>query len=207
VTDYLTQRGGSWHFVRRVPDEYAHIDGRGVIKLATGIRCAGKISRIRAQGVARTMNKALGRYWESGATTAAKARFKQDIKKARNLNEIYEPEPAHSAPVSPISQTLVDNLVMLAKAYAKATSVKITTVGTNSTKTATFYVDLESGKTSCTLRKYDILTAWFAENWPEGHTMPMLTDPQHYPAQGDRAAYKDLLTRVKALEEARNQRA
>ena len=80
----------------------------------------------------------------------------------------------------PIAQTLVDNLVMLAKAFADATKVKITTVGTNSTKTASFYVDLESGKTSCTLRKYDLLTAWFSENWPEGHVMPMLKDPTHY---------------------------
>jgi hypothetical protein len=70
---------------------------------------------------------------------------------------------------------------MLGKAFADATGVKITTVGTNSTKTALFYVDLENGKTSCTLRKYDMLTEWFAEHWPEGHTMPILKDPQHYP--------------------------
>ena len=83
--------------------------------------------------------------------------------------------------VPPIARVLVNNLVTLAKAFADATNVKLTTVGTNSTKTASFYVDLESGKTSCTLRKYDLLTAWFSEHWPEGHTMPTLKDPQHYP--------------------------
>jgi hypothetical protein len=83
--------------------------------------------------------------------------------------------------VQPIAPVLVNNLVGLAKAFAKAADIKITTVGTNSTKTASFYTDLESGETSCTLRKYDLLTAWFAANWPEGHTMPTLEDPQHYP--------------------------
>jgi hypothetical protein len=83
--------------------------------------------------------------------------------------------------VPPIEPILVKNLVGFAEAYAEAKGVKITTVGTNSTKTASFYTDLKSGQTSCTLRKYDLLTTWFAENWPEGHTMPTLKDPQHYP--------------------------
>jgi hypothetical protein len=89
-------------------------------------------------------------------------------------NKIGEPN------VLPITRTLIDNLVMLAKEFAEIGGVKITTVGTNSTKTASFYVDLDEGKTSCTLRKYDVLTAWFAANWPEGHNMPTLRDPQHY---------------------------
>lgn len=82
--------------------------------------------------------------------------------------------------IHPVAPTLVRNLVTLAKALTKATGNKITTVGTNSTKTASFYVDLESGKTSCTLRKYDLLTKWFADRWPEGHPMPELEDPTHY---------------------------
>lgn len=88
----------------------------------------------------------------------------------------------------PIAPVLVENLVTLAKAFADAAGVKITTVGTNATKTASFFVDLEKGLTSqgrevsCTLRKYDLLTAWFSENWPEGKIMPRLKDPQHYPS-------------------------
>jgi hypothetical protein len=45
--------------------------------------------------------------------------------------------------LQPIARILVDNLVTLAKAYAEATGVKLTTVGTNSTKTASFYIDLQ----------------------------------------------------------------
>jgi hypothetical protein len=85
----------------------------------------------------------------------------------------------------PIAPVLVENLVTLAKAFADAAGVKITTVGTNSTKTASFYVDLEEGKTSCTLRKYDLLTSWFCENWPEGQVMPRLKDPRHYPSTAE----------------------
>jgi hypothetical protein len=88
-----------------------------------------------------------------------------------------------SRTILPIAETLTGNLVMLAKAYAEATGVKLTTVGTNSTKTASFFVDLDTGKTSCTLRKYDLLTTWFAAQWPEDHPMPTLADPQHYPTK------------------------
>jgi hypothetical protein len=83
--------------------------------------------------------------------------------------------------VLPISDVLVRNLATLAKTYAKLKGIKVTTVGTNCTKTATFFEDLESGETSCTLRKYDLVTEWFASNWPDGHKMPTLEDPVHYP--------------------------
>lgn len=91
--------------------------------------------------------------------------------------------------LEPIAPVLVENLVMLAKAFADAAGVKITTVGTNSTKTASFYVDLENGKTSCTLRKYDLLTTWFCDNWPEGKVMPRLKDPRHYPPSSTEGAH------------------
>jgi hypothetical protein len=93
-----------------------------------------------------------------------------------------QPINPHTTP-RPIAPTLVKNLVTLAKAYAKADGVKLTTVGTNSTRTASFYDDLESGETSCTLRKYDLLTKWFSRNWPAHHTMPKLVDPEHFPTQ------------------------
>ncbi|WP_156927871.1 hypothetical protein [Bradyrhizobium sp. Tv2a-2] len=73
----------------------------------------------------------------------------------------------------------------LAERFAEIKRVKLTTVGTNSTKTASFYLDLKSNRTSCTLRKYDFLTEWFEENWPEGHPMPVLEDPKHYPHRLD----------------------
>ncbi len=94
-----------------------------------------------------------------------------------NASELDSNHYAFPLPISPV---LVTNLVKLANAYAVAANVKLSTVGTKSTSTASLYVDLESGLTSCTLRKYDLLTAWFEENWPEDHLMPTLQDPHHY---------------------------
>jgi hypothetical protein len=76
---------------------------------------------------------------------------------------------AKGVSVLPISDVLVINLATLARTCAKLKGIKVTTVGTNCTKTATFFDDLESGETSCTLRKYDLVTEWFASNWPDGH--------------------------------------
>jgi hypothetical protein len=35
VSDFLTRRNGTWHFVRRVPVEFAQYDHRGVVKHST----------------------------------------------------------------------------------------------------------------------------------------------------------------------------
>ena len=37
---YLTTRDGVWHYHRRVPSIYAHLDKRGSIKLSTKIKVA-----------------------------------------------------------------------------------------------------------------------------------------------------------------------
>jgi hypothetical protein len=85
--------------------------------------------------------------------------------------------------IQPIAPTLVGNLLSLAKAYADAKSIKLETVGYNAAKEKEFFLNLESGKSSCTLRKYDLLTDWFLSNWPEGVSMPTLNDTQHLPSK------------------------
>jgi hypothetical protein len=101
------------------------------------------------------------------------------LKHRRKKNSRKKRVTSKPVPVQPIEPDCVYNLMTLAEAFADAKGNKITTVGTNSTGTASFYVELKRGKRSCTLRTYDRLTAWFSENWPEGHTMPKLKDPQH----------------------------
>jgi hypothetical protein len=102
------------------------------------------------------------------------------------LHTAPHPPLQSSACLQPIAPILVDNLVMLAKAYAELNGVKLTTVGTNSTQTSSFYVDLQHAPkgrdepASCTLKKYDTLTKWFSDNWPEGSEMPTPKDPEHY---------------------------
>ena len=40
MPDFLTRRCGTWHFVRRVPVEFAHLDERGIIRHSTKVRVA-----------------------------------------------------------------------------------------------------------------------------------------------------------------------
>jgi hypothetical protein len=89
-------------------------------------------------------------------------------------------------PMDPIASR---DRVRLKHAFSRSRfkGVKLTTVGTNSTGTASFYIDLQHAPkgrdepASCTLKKYDSLTKWFSDNWPEGRVIPRLRDPSHYP--------------------------
>ncbi len=38
MPDFLTRRNGTWHFVRRVPIEFADVDRRGVVRHSTKIK-------------------------------------------------------------------------------------------------------------------------------------------------------------------------
>jgi len=40
MTDFLTRRGATWHFVRRVPAEFAALDQRGIVRHSTRIKIA-----------------------------------------------------------------------------------------------------------------------------------------------------------------------
>jgi hypothetical protein len=40
MPDFLTRRHGTWHFVRRVPTEFAPFDRRGIVKHSTKVRIA-----------------------------------------------------------------------------------------------------------------------------------------------------------------------
>jgi hypothetical protein len=177
LADHLTKRAGYWHFQRRVPKEYAALDPSGVIRHSIKVSVTEDRRGIKAGKIADEMNRVLEAYWRAlyeGKEHKAQDRYNEYRRLARTF------EFDSSRGVQPIEAVLVKNLVALAKAFAKARAIKITTVGTNSTKTASFYTDLESGLTSCTLKKYDSLTKWFKENWPDGHTMPKLVDPKHY---------------------------
>jgi integrase len=65
MPDFLTRRNGSWHFARRVPTEFAHLDRRGVVKHSTKIRIASDRAAVRASRVAERFNSSLEQYWRS----------------------------------------------------------------------------------------------------------------------------------------------
>lgn len=64
MPDFLTRRNGTWHFVRRVPVEFAALDPRGIIKHTTKIRVASDRTGRRAARVAIRLNEELENYWQ-----------------------------------------------------------------------------------------------------------------------------------------------
>jgi hypothetical protein len=73
MPDFLTRRCGTWHFVRQVPVEFAHLYERGIIKHSTKVRIAQDRTGRRAARVASKLNDALELYWKSLADGRSKA--------------------------------------------------------------------------------------------------------------------------------------
>ncbi len=64
MPDFLTRRNGTWHFVRRVPIEFANVDKRGVIKHSTRVKIATDRAGRRAARVADRFNEQLEVFWK-----------------------------------------------------------------------------------------------------------------------------------------------
>jgi hypothetical protein len=56
---------GTWHFARRVPAEFAHLDRRGVVRHSTKIRIASDRAAVRASRVAEKFNSSLEQHWRA----------------------------------------------------------------------------------------------------------------------------------------------
>lgn len=65
MTDFLTQRGGVWHFVRRVPHAYSLVDKRGIVRQSTRIKVRDDRLGRQAARVADTYNRDLERAWRA----------------------------------------------------------------------------------------------------------------------------------------------
>ena len=90
---YLTIRHGVWHFLRRVPTEYAHLDKRGNVKISTKIKVAADRKGTKASQVAARMNAILEAYWRGLAeerSTEAKRQYLDAVRLARSLGLDYQ---------------------------------------------------------------------------------------------------------------------
>ena len=67
MPDMLTRRNGTWHFVRRVPAEYAAFDSRRIIRHSTRIKIQHDRAGRRAVRIAETLNRELERHWRQMA--------------------------------------------------------------------------------------------------------------------------------------------
>jgi integrase len=91
---YLTIRDGVWHYYRRVPSCYVHLDKRGSIKLSTKIKAGKDQAGTKAGRIAARMNETLEAYWRSLAetkATEARQRYDDAVKLARSLGLDYQP--------------------------------------------------------------------------------------------------------------------
>ena len=91
-TQYLTKRNGVWHYYRRVPTEYAHLDRRHHIKLSTKIKVASDRTGTKAGRIAARMNDTHEAYWrslDSEKSVNEKQTYLDAVKLARSLGVDY----------------------------------------------------------------------------------------------------------------------
>ncbi len=94
MTDFLTRRGSTWHFVRRVPSEFAALDRRGIVRHSTRIKVADDRLGRRASRVADQLNHQLECFWKElvgGQSKADSNRYEQARRHARSLGYDYLP--------------------------------------------------------------------------------------------------------------------
>jgi len=91
MPDFLTRRNGTWHFARRVPTEFAHLDRRGVVKHSTKIRIASDRAAVRASRVAEKFNSSLEQHWRVLADSDSKEgdSYNEARRRARQLGFDY----------------------------------------------------------------------------------------------------------------------
>ncbi|MGC8535511.1 MAG: hypothetical protein ACP5QR_08240 [Rhizomicrobium sp.] len=81
MSDFLTRRNGVWHFVRRVPIEFAEFDRRGIVRHSTRIKVADDRTGRRAARIALTLNEELERFWKSIAVGHSGGAIRYDLQK------------------------------------------------------------------------------------------------------------------------------
>jgi integrase len=94
MSDFLTRRGSTWHFVRRVPSEFAALDLRVIVQHSTRVKIADDRLGRRAARVALTLNRELELFWKGlveGRENADLNRYNDVRRRARSLGFEYIP--------------------------------------------------------------------------------------------------------------------
>ena len=94
MSDFLTRRGTTWHFVRRVPAEFTALDRRGIVRHSTRIKITEDRLGRRASRVADRLNTELECFWKElaeGCSNADINRYEQARRRARSLGYDYIP--------------------------------------------------------------------------------------------------------------------
>ncbi|WP_189423050.1 hypothetical protein [Devosia pacifica] len=67
---------------------------------------------------------------------------------------------------------LREHLLSLARQYADAAGVGISTVGRRCRRDSSFFTRIADADSSFTARTFDEVVAWFDANWPDGTVKP-----------------------------------
>lgn len=88
-----------------------------------------------------------------------------------------------------IEKTCVWNLIAIATAYARGKGISLRHVGKLAYGSTGFFEELQAGKRSVSLRKYDEMVGMFRAEWPDGTPWPRLRDVQFVPPKvGEKVA-------------------
>ena len=89
---YQTIRKGVWQYARRVPEDYAHLDKRGVVKISTKIKVANDRCGTKASRAVAKLNATTEGYWRGlaeGKATEAQQAYADAVKLARSFGLDY----------------------------------------------------------------------------------------------------------------------
>ncbi len=131
MSDFLTRRGGVWHFVRRVPREFAAIDGRGIVRHTTRVKIADDRVGRRAARVALKLNEELELYWHvmtTGQGLTDTSRYDETRRRARALG--YEYVDVEQVLTLPLERCLERVEALVAKGVANDAGARAALLGT-----------------------------------------------------------------------------
>lgn len=131
MSDFLTRRGSLWHFVRRVPAEFAACDRRVIIRHSTRIRVADDRLGRRAARVAEKMNEELELRWRSLLADQSQGnltRYEEARRRARMLG--YDHIANEQLLGSPIERVLERLEALVAKGLVEDKGARTALLGT-----------------------------------------------------------------------------
>ncbi|WP_237151860.1 tyrosine-type recombinase/integrase [Oryzibacter oryziterrae] len=114
MAELITKRGGYWHYVRRVPKEYADLDRRGIIFQSTKVKIVDDPRGIHALSAARSIDADVMAYWSAlkdGEADEARTRYDAARRRSRQLGFDYT--PAHELAGRPLEEIVARVVAMV----------------------------------------------------------------------------------------------
>lgn len=131
MPDFLTRRNGTWHFVRRVPMEFAALDPRGIVRHSTRIPIASDRTGRRAARVADKLNEALEHSWQELAGHRSHATNSYEAVRRRARSHGFEYIENEQLVMRPAKRRLDRTEALVFKGLAGDTGARAALLGTD----------------------------------------------------------------------------